>query len=63
MYVLPKFSRMTGWNNNLGQMDGQVAVDQINGRMNSQKCTLEVTELDVEDLFGKTNFQDENYYF
>jgi hypothetical protein len=44
-------------------MDGQVAVDQINGRMNSQKCTLEVTELDVEDLFGKTNFQDENYYF
>jgi hypothetical protein len=30
--------------------------------MNSQKCALEVTKLDDHHLFGKNNFQDENYY-
>jgi hypothetical protein len=30
---------------------------KIDGRMNSQKRTLEVTKLDDQDLFGKTTFR------
>ncbi len=46
---------------NLGRMD-PLPWTKIDGGMNSQKCALEVTKLDDHDLFGKNNFQDENYY-
>jgi hypothetical protein len=60
MYVLPKFSRMTGWQQqprSVGWTDGCHGPKSMVEWMNSQKRTLEVAKLDDQDLFGKTTFR------